>query len=84
MPNSCVFCGQIKGKNDKVSMFHFPADEAKRDNWLKALSLSLDEISANTRICSCHFLNVDPSSTPSPDLGKRFASPKKVYLPRST
>ena len=84
MPNSCVFCGRIKGKNDKVSMFRFPADEAKRDNWLKALSLSLDEISANTRICSRHFLNGDPSSTPSPDLGKRFASPKKPYLPRST
>ena len=83
MPNSCICCGRVKGKGDKVSMFRLPADRARRKQWLDALNLSEDDVNEHTRICSRHFLHGDPSNTPSLDLGKRFASPKKMDMERS-
>lgn len=83
MPNSCVCCGRTKGKGDKkVSMFRFPADKEKRQKWLEALNLTEAEIGEHSRICSRHFLHGDPSNVPSLDIGKRFASPKKISTDR--
>lgn len=83
MPNSCICCGRIKGKGDKVSMFRLPADNTRRQQWLDALNLTEDDVNEHTRVCSRHFLHGDPSNTPALDLGKRFASPKKMDMDRS-
>ena len=81
MPNTCVVCGHIKSKGN-VSMHHFPANSAKRQQWLKALGREEGDLSEHTRICSRHFLNGDTSQVPSPELGKRFASLKKLLTER--
>lgn len=68
-----------------MSMFRFPGsgDEKRRKQWLEAINLSKQYyISKHSRICSRHFLHGDPSNPPSLDLGKRFASPKKVNTER--
>ena len=82
MPNSCICCGRTKGKGDKVSMFRFPADEKKRKQWMETINLAEGNITEHSRVCSRHFLHGDPSNPPSLDLGKRFASPKKVSTER--
>ena len=83
MPNSCICCGHVKGKGDKVAMFRLPADKTRRQQWMTALNLTEEEVNDNTRVCSRHFLHGDSSNTPSLDLGKRFASPKKLSMERS-
>ena len=75
-----MHCGHTKakapGETKDVSMFRFPADESRKEQWLKALGLKASKITKKTRICSRHFLNGDSSQVPSLDTGKRFASPK--------
>ena len=83
MPNSCICCGRVKGKGDKVSMFRLLADKTRRQQWLDALNLTEDDVNELTHICSRHFLHGDPCNTPALDLGKRFASPKKMNMDQS-
>lgn len=61
-----------------MPMFCLPADKTRRQQWLDALNLTEHDVSERTRICSRHFFHGDPSNTPALDLGKRFASPKKM------
>ena len=86
MPNTCIVCGHTKakapGETKHVSLFRFPADQTRREQWLKALGLKSSDVTANSRICSRHFLNGDSSQVPSIDTGKRFASPKKIHSKR--
>ena len=77
MPNSCVICGHIKGKDSTRSMHRFPANKERRQEWLRALNMSSEDISDHTQVCSKHFLYGDISSIPSLDIGARFCSPKK-------
>ena len=77
MPNSCICCGQVKKKNERVSMFRFPADLQRRQQCLEALSLAESDISDQSRVCSRHFLHGDSSNVPILNLGCRFASPCK-------
>lgn len=77
MPNSCICCGQVKKKNEQVSMFRFPADPQRRQQWLEALSLAESDLSDQSRVCSWHFLHGDSLNVPVPNLGSRFASPRK-------
>ena len=78
MPNTCIIGGHVKGKGGSVSMHRFPADETKRQQWLRVVGLTDDDITVNSRICSQHFLFGDISIPPSVDIGRRFYSPKKV------
>ena len=66
----------------KVSMFRLPVDKKRRQQWLDALHLTENDVTEYTRVCSPHFLHGNPSSPPSIDIGKRFASPKKIDLER--
>ena len=66
-----------------MSIFHLPADKTRRQQWLDALNLTVDNVNEYTHICSRDFLHGDPSNTPALDLGKRFASPKKMDVERS-
>lgn len=88
MPNTCIVCGHTKakapGEKKDVSLFRFPADQSRREQWLKALGLKASDITKNSRICSRHFLNGDSAQVPSLDIGKRFASPKKLHSKRSS
>ena len=81
MPNTCVCCGHTKGKGDKASMYRFPADKIRRQQWLVALNLT-EDITEHTCVCSRHFLHGN-STTPVLDLGKRFASPKTINTERT-
>ena len=83
MPNSCICCGHVKGKGDQISMFRVPAEKKRRQQWLDTLQLCENDVNEHTRVCSRHFLHGNPSNIPALDLGKRFASPKKVILARS-
>ena len=83
MLNSCIVCGRTKRKGDNVSMFRFPSIKEKRQQWLVALNLSEEDISKHSRVCSKHFLRGSSSTTPSIDIGPRFASPKKRDSDRS-
>ena len=71
-----------KGKGRTCPCFAFPAHERKRKQWLEAFNIAEGDITEHSRICSRHFLHGDPSNPPSLDLGKRFASPKKVSTER--
>ena len=62
MPNSCISCGKIKSKGSKMSMFQFPSDKVKREQWLEALCLTEDDITESSRICSRHFFSGDSSN----------------------
>ncbi len=83
MPNSCICCGHVKKKGEKVSMFRFPADLKKRQQWLVALNLTEDDITEQSRICSKHFLHGNSANPPVMNLGRRFASPRKCNTERS-
>ena len=83
MPNSCICCGQVKKKNERVSMFRFPADPKRRQQWLEALGVAESAISEQSRVCSRHFLHGDSSNVPVLNLGSRFASPRKKESERS-
>lgn len=83
MPNSCVYCGHGKKRGERISLFRFPKDEPKRQQWLAGLDLSEDMVSEDSRVCSRHFLHGDPKNIPSKNLGKSFASPRKVYTDRT-
>ena len=63
-------------------MFRFPANKIKRQQWLESLNLTEADIGEHSRICSRHFLHGDSSNVPSLDIGKRFASPKKITTDR--
>ena len=65
-------------------MFHFLTDERKRKQWLEALNIADGDITEHSRTCICsrHFLDGNPSNPPSLDLGKCFASLKKVSTER--
>ena len=58
-------------------MYRFPSIKDKRQCWLVALNLSEEDVSKHSRVCSKHFLHGSSSTTPSLDIGPRFASPKK-------
>ena len=57
MPNSCISC-----KGSKVSMFQFPSDKVKREQWLEALCLREDDITESSCICSRYFFSGDSSN----------------------
>ena len=65
-----------------MSKFWFPADQVRREQWLKAIGLKANDVKENSRICSRHFLNGDSTQVPSLDIGKHFASPKKLQSKR--
>ena len=83
MPNSCIVCGHIKRKGEKVSFHRFPAQQEKQQQWLVALGLQESDINEQTRVCSRHFLHGNTSTIPAVDLGKKFMSPKKPDSDRS-
>ncbi len=58
-------------------------DPLKRQQWLAALNLTEEQVLDHHRICSRHFPNGDITQVPSLQLGKSFASPKKIHAPRS-
>ena len=83
MPNTCIYCGHGKASDSKVSMFRFPADKERREQWLAALNIKDDDLTNNSRICSRHFLHGDQGSIPVVNLGKSFISPKKPHTERA-
>ena len=83
MPHTCICCHVKHKKGPKVSMFRFPANNEKRQQWLSALHLTEDMINEHSRVCSRHFLHGNPANPPLSNLGKRFASPMKVSSERN-
>ena len=73
---------RLSTKTKSVSMYRFPKDLAKRSQWLSALHLTEESIKEHHRVCSRHFPSGDGTQIPSLNLGKRFASPKKIFSPR--
>ena len=84
MPNSCLLCGHVKKQNEKVSMFRFPADPKKKQQWLLSLNLTENDITEQSRVCSKHFLHGNSSNIPVRNLGRRFASPRKCNTERNS
>lgn len=84
MPDTCLVCKKTVKTGPGVSLHRFPpkSDAARRQQWLGALGLQEDTVREHYRVCSCHFPSGDASQTPSLNLGKRFASPKKMTTPR--
>ena len=82
MPNACIVCGRVKGKGETVSMHRFPSDPTKKQEWLRVLGLTEDDVTQNSRVCSRHFLFGDTSIPLSLDIEKRFSSPKKLHQDR--
>ena len=79
MPNTCIICGHVKGKDKCISVHRFPHEPSKRQEWLRALNITENDITGSSRICSRHFLH---GLTPSLHIGKRFSSPKKLQEAR--
>lgn len=75
---------QNTAKGEKVSFYRFPpkSEPVKRQQWLNALNLAEGHVQDHHRICSHHFPNGDASQLPSLNIGKKFASPKKLRTPR--
>ena len=64
-------------------MYRFPSDPVTRQLWLTSLNLKNEDVKEHHRICSHHFPNGDKTQVPSITLyGERFASPKKMHIPR--
>ena len=78
-----MICGNSRTKDKSVSLHRFPADPAKRQAWIDALKLRVEDVKSHSRLCIRHFPNADPSKTPDLALGKRFASPKKSWTARA-
>ena len=57
MPNTCLISGYTKGKDEEVSV-SFSIN--KKEKWLGVLNLTKDGITEHTRICSRHFVVVQP------------------------
>ena len=82
MPATCLICKKTARKN--VSMHWFPPKSApvKRQRWMAAFQLEEHQVQEHHRVCNRHFPSGDVSQPPSLNLGKRFASPKKLATPR--
>ena len=72
----CIVCGNSKAKDASICLHWFPAGEIK---WIEAMGLSESSVKQHSRICSRHFRNGDPVNGPDKSLGKKFASPKKLW-----
>ena len=63
MPNTCIVCGHTKAKapceTKDVWMFRFPADQSRKEQWLKVVRLKVGDITEKSHICSQHFLAGD-------------------------
>ena len=79
----CIVCGNSKTKDPNISLHRFPAGEVKKRRWIEIMELIKGTVKPHSRICSRHFRNGDLSSGPERTLGKKFASPKKLYSKRS-
>lgn len=79
----CVVCGNSKAKDPNISMHRFPAGEMKRKRWIEIMGLAEGKVKQHSRICSRHFRNGDPANGPEKTLGKKFASPKKLWSRRA-
>ena len=77
MPSTCIVCRQTGSSKNSVSMYRFPKDHVKRNEWLCALNLKEENVKEHHRVCSRHFLNGDMRQTPSLTIGAHFASPKR-------
>lgn len=79
MPATCLVCHKTATSSNH-SMHRFPPKSApaKRQQWLKAFQLEEHQVLDHHRVCSRHFPNGDISQAPSLNLGRRFASPKKM------
>ena len=83
MPHTCVCCHVRHKRGPKASMFRFPDNNEKRQQWLSALHLTEDMINEHSRVCSRYFLHGNLANPPLSNLGKRFASPMKVSSERN-
>ena len=72
-----------KAKDPNISMHRFPAGEMKRKRWIEIMGLAEGKVKQHSRICSRHFRNSDPANGPEKTLGKKFASPKKLWSRRA-
>ena len=82
--DSCLVCGNTRAKDPSISLYRFPKDQEKRECWLKALSIMEADIKDHHRVCSRHFPGGDSKQgNPQLSIGKRFASPKKLWTSRA-
>ena len=79
----CIVCGNSRVKDSSTSFHHFPADEARRNTWLRMFQLDPSQVKPHTRVCCRHFPEGDVKKDPKMTLGKRFASPVKKKTPRA-
>lgn len=81
--DTCVVCGNTRGKDPNVSFHRFPTDPARREVWLRVFQLEQSQVKAHFRVCSRHFPAGDAKKAPQLNLGKRFASPMKKSTSRA-
>ena len=58
----------------KVSLHRFPKKQEACKKWLKGLSLTENDITENSRVCSMHFRDGNPSNIPSRSVRAEFVA----------
>ena len=74
MGGCCILCGKKKSARHSVSLHRFPRKKELRDQWLSSLSLTEHDITVNSRVCSVHFRDGNPTNVPSRSVGPKFAA----------
>ena len=82
--HTCVVCGNTTSKDPSVSFHRFQeVNDTRRARWLRIFGMDESQLKSQSRVCSRHFPNGDSCSESVSTLGKRFASPIKLKLPRA-
>ena len=84
MGGSCIVCGKKKSLRHKISLHRLPKKHEVRTKWLNGLSLAEADVTENSRVCSMHFRDGNPSNVPSCSIGAKFAAQPVVNSERST
>ena len=83
MGGSCIICGGKKNSQYKVSLHRFPKKQEACKKWLRGLSLTENDITENSRVCSMHFRDGNPCNIPSRSVGAKFAAQPDVDSERN-
>ena len=83
MGGSGIVCGKKKSLRHKISLHRLPKKYEVSKKWLNSLSLAEADVMENSRVCSMHFRDGNPSNVLSRSIGAKFAAQPVVDSVRS-
>lgn len=76
MPNICTICHRTSRKFKEIKFIPFPKKYHPRQQWLKSLKLTENDLKPSSRVCSFHFFGGErkKDDVPSINIGEKFGA----------